>query len=107
MILKHLDALNKKNIILASASPRRLEILRNVGLNVKVGACAAAHLVNVLQRCPRCRPAMLSAPEYAGHWEVSTFFVHSSCIGDAHAVRLSHERSRSRSQKNTELAVQA
>jgi predicted house-cleaning NTP pyrophosphatase (Maf/HAM1 superfamily) len=36
MILRLIPMLNNKKIILASASPRRLEILRSVGLQVEV-----------------------------------------------------------------------
>ena len=36
MILEHLAKLSNLNIVLASASPRRSEILRNIGLRVKV-----------------------------------------------------------------------
>lgn len=32
MILEHLSALNQKHIVLASASPRRAELLRQIGL---------------------------------------------------------------------------
>lgn len=36
MIIQHLKALNSKKILLASASPRRLEILQNLGLQPEV-----------------------------------------------------------------------
>jgi predicted house-cleaning NTP pyrophosphatase (Maf/HAM1 superfamily) len=43
MIIRHLDALSKKKIILASASPRRLEILtKTLGLKVEVPVPHAA-----------------------------------------------------------------
>ena len=36
MILEHLSALNQHRLLLASASPRRKEILQNLGLKVEV-----------------------------------------------------------------------
>ena len=36
MLIQHLPVLNQHRIVLASASPRRLELLRQIGLNVEV-----------------------------------------------------------------------
>ena len=38
MLIQHLPLLNQHRIVLASASPRRLELLRQIGVNVEVQA---------------------------------------------------------------------
>src|SRR5579875_860885 len=62
MVLDLLSKLSSQNIILASASPRRREILQRVGLNVKVSPWQVAHgFVETAQIKMRCGGLVLTA----------------------------------------------
>ena len=62
MVLDLLSKLSSQNIILASASPRRREILQRVGLNVKVVPWQVAYgLRETAQIKMRCEGLILTA----------------------------------------------
>ena len=48
MILEHLPALNQHRLLLASASPRRKEILHNLGLRVEASVVCSYQFADVL-----------------------------------------------------------
>ena len=52
MLIQHLPLLNQHRIVLASASPRRLELLRQIGVNVEVKTSTFAEDLDKRQYSP-------------------------------------------------------